>query len=61
MKLDKVRELCEKKNISFAELERKLGIGNGTIRRWESKNPRIDTLKAVADYFEVTVDELVKE
>lgn len=61
MKLDKVKELCEKDNITFAELEKTLRIGNGTIRRWENKNPRIDTLKAVADHFGVTVDELIKE
>lgn len=61
LKLDKVKELCEKENITFAELERTLEIGNGTIRRWENKNPRIDTLKAVADHFGVTVDELIKK
>ena len=61
MKLNKVKELCEKSNITYAELERKLEIGNGTIRRWEDKNPRIDNLIAVANYFGVTVDELIRE
>ena len=61
MKLDAVRKLCKSKNITFAELERTLGIGNGTIRRWEDKNPRIDNIKAVADYFGITIDELMRE
>ena len=61
LKLNKVKELCEKSNITYAELERKLEIGNGTIRRWEDKNPRIDNLIAVANYFGVTVDELIRE
>lgn len=55
-----LKELCEKNNITFAELERKTGLGNGTVRRWESMKPRVDLLKKVADYFGVTIDELLK-
>mgnify|MGYP002515605954 CR=1 FL=1 len=30
-----IRDACEKKGITLAELERKLGIGNGVIASWE--------------------------
>ena len=56
--LRNVAELCKAKNITFAELERETGLGNGTVRRWASMNPRVDLLKKVADYFGVTLDEL---
>ena len=61
MILRKVVELCEKKGISVYRLENDLEFANGTIRKWNNAKPRADKLKAVADYFGVTVDELLKE
>ena len=57
MLLDTVNRLCEKEGITLAQLEKACGIGNGTISKWG--NPRIDTLKKVADHFHVTVDDLL--
>lgn len=39
------------------------GIGNGTIGGWKTYGsiPRVDTVKKIADYFGVTVDDLLKE
>lgn len=61
MILQNIKKLCKDRGINIAELERTVGIGNGVISRWEKGNPRIDNLKAVADYFGVTVDELLQE
>lgn len=44
---------------SIAELERTLGISNGTINKWDKSNPSPATLGRVADYFGVTVDYLL--
>lgn len=57
--LERIRALCAEHSITIAELERKTGIGNGVIARWENSNPRIDRLKLVADYFGVSVDDLL--
>ena len=54
-----IAQLCKKNGISIAKLEKELGIGNGTIGRWEKSSPTIDNLKKVADYFGVTVDGLI--
>lgn len=59
MVLDNISRLCKKRNITFAELERETGLGNGTVRRWKDMNPRVDLLKKVADFFGVTLDDLV--
>lgn len=56
---DRIKELCERKSITIAGLERTLDFGNGTIRRWSSTSPSVDKLKMVADYFDVTVDYLI--
>ena len=53
--------LCKEHNISIAKLEKACKIGNGVIAAWENSQPRLDKIKAVADYFGVTVDELMKE
>lgn len=56
-----IKKLCESNDISIFSLERKLGFGNGTISRWGTSSPTIANLKKVADYFEVTIEELLEE
>ena len=53
--VDKIKGMCEKEHISIKKLEEKLGMGNGTISKWEKSCPRVDTLKKVADYFNVSI------
>ena len=60
MIVNNIRALCEQRNMTIAALEREVGIGNGVIARWNDKNPRLDKAKAVADYFGVTVDDLLR-
>ena len=53
--------LRHKNKISIARLEREVGLGNATVRGWKKSTPKVDTLKLVADYFGVTVEDLLKE
>lgn len=59
--LSHIKTLCCEKGITIRQLERDLGFGNGTIRGWGNSDPGISKLKAVADYFGVTVDELLND
>ena len=52
--------LCPKKGITVSGLERNLGFGNSTIAKWSKSSPTVEKLAAVADYFGVTVDELLQ-
>lgn len=45
--------------MTIAELERKLNFSNGQIRRWQKANPNAEHLRAIADYFDVSVDYLL--
>lgn len=56
--LSNIRELCKKNNITVADLEKNLGIGAGTISRWNKANPTFDKITAIAKYFKVSIDEL---
>lgn len=53
--------LCGKAGISIAKLEKEVGIGNGTIARWEKSSPTVENLKKVADHFGVSVDALISD
>ena len=57
----KIAKLCAERGISIYFLERTLEFGNGTIKGWETTNPRVDLLKKVCDYFGITIDEIMKE
>lgn len=61
MLLEGIKRRCAANGMTIAELERKAGIGNGIIRRWDEMNPRLENLKAVAKALDVTVDELLRE
>lgn len=57
--VDKIKSLCTERKITFAEVEREIGISNGQIRRWNTSSPKIETVKKVADYFNVSTDYLL--
>lgn len=57
--VEKIKELSSEKKITIAELERKTGISNGQIRKWNTSTPGVDKLKLIADYFDVSVDYLL--
>lgn len=57
---DKVKAIAEKKGMNISELERKAGLSNGTIGKWrEAKNGiRFESIKAVAEALEISIEEL---
>lgn len=56
-----VLNLCKRNGISIAKLEREVGLGNATVRGWADSSPTVDKLKLVADYFGVSVDDLLSD
>lgn len=58
---DKVKAIADEKKISIAELERKAGLSNGTIGKWrDGKNGiRFESVKAVAEALDVSIEELM--
>lgn len=54
-----VKKLANNRSMTIAELERKLDLSNGQIRRWQKANPNSEHLRLIADYFDVSVDYLL--
>lgn len=61
MILQNVLRLCHEKKISVAKLEREIGLGNATISRWGTSSPTVENARKVADYFGLTVDQLIND
>lgn len=59
MMVKRIQMLCKGKDTTFAQLERKLGFSNGSIRRWDTNSPSVDKVLKVADHFKVSIDNLV--
>lgn len=56
---DLIKELCKTRDIKTVKLEEELGFANGTINKWDTSRPSADRLKAVADYFGVSMEYLM--
>jgi len=46
---DEVVRLAREKGMSLAAVERKAGLGTGTVRRWQGRIPRASSIAAVAE------------
>lgn len=58
--VDNIRLISKEKNIpNIATLEKTVGLGNGTIAKWDKQSPSCSKLKLVADYLECPIDILV--
>lgn len=56
---DKIKEICKERGISIRELERRAGLGEGTVKKWKDFTPRADNLLKVAKVLEVSMEELL--
>lgn len=54
-----IKKLSAAQGISLKQLALRLGFGENTIYRWNTKKPTIDKLQKVADYFNVSTDYLL--
>lgn len=59
--LKKIRELAAEKGVSLAEVERKCGLGKRSISKWDVSEPSVSKAQAVADFFGVSVNELLED
>lgn len=57
--VDRISKMAKERGLTFKALERAVGLGNGTIKRWEVQSPRLDGLIKVAEYLQVSLDAIV--
>lgn len=54
-----IRALCELNGLTLNKLEKECGISPSTVYKWDKSTPSADRLKAVADYFGVSMEYLM--
>lgn len=57
---DKIREIAKEKGISIQELEKRAGLSNGTISKWNKFRPVAENLQKVAVALGVKIEDLLK-
>lgn len=60
MLLDNIKELCVRKKINITTLEKKAGLSNGTIGKWDKASPQLESVIKVAEALNVKVDTLIR-
>lgn len=56
---EKIKKLCEERGISVNGLESELDFPRGSIYKWEKSIPSVTKAKLVADYFKISIEELI--
>jgi len=59
--LHKIRELCEARGITIAELERQAGLTPTSMAKWNANMPAVDKVAKVAKVLGVTIEELLED
>ena len=57
----KIKEIASSKGISIYKIEKDLGLGNGVISKWNTSSPSAITLKSIANYLNVRLEQLLEE
>ena len=59
----KVKKLMSTRGITAYRLSKETGIATSTLTNWKKGfyTPKVDKLKKIADYFGVTLEELISE
>lgn len=57
--VDRIQMKTKEKGTNIKTLEKEIGIGNGTIRRWDERSPQCDKISLVANYLQVSLDWLI--
>ena len=53
---DTINDLCKERGLSVSSVEKKAGLSNGAISKWNDSSPTVDKLSAVAKVLNVKVD-----
>ncbi len=56
---DRVKQLAKENNISLKDVNKKAGLGTGSIYSWKNSTPSIDSLIKVAKVLKTSLDDLL--
>lgn len=57
--IEAIKNICKNNNITVTKLEEELGMSQGLISRWSKSDPSLSKIIDIADYFDISLDEVV--
>lgn len=57
--LENIQTLCRERQRTIVDVERGSGLKKSTITKWSTTAPSVYKVAAVADYFGISIDELI--
>lgn len=60
MLYDNVKKICLEKEISVGQVEKKCGLSNGSISKWNENEPGIRKVQKVANYLGIPIEDLLE-
>ncbi|SEU08183.1 DNA-binding transcriptional regulator, XRE-family HTH domain [Lacrimispora sphenoides] len=57
--VNSIKLLCKNNNISASQLEKDVGLSQGLISKWQKTMPSLDKIIDIANYFNVSIDDVV--
>ena len=57
--VNSIKSICKERGITIGELEKTVGLSQGLVSKWSKSSPSLDKIIDIADYFHVSLDEIV--
>lgn len=61
MLVERIKNFCKNKGVSFVQFERESGLGEHSVYRWDNNSPTLKKLLQASQYFGITVSDLIGE
>lgn len=58
---ERIEKLCKERCVSIRRLETECQLSNGSVVKWKTSSPTVESLYKVAQFFGVSIDELVRD
>lgn len=58
--IDKIKSLAKERGMTIMQVEKECSIGQRSIYNWDINIPSVDKVKRVADFFGVTIEEIIR-
>ena len=58
--VERIKALCSERGITLNQMEKELGL-KGTVARWQEHEPSVGKVRLVAQFFGMTVSELIED
>lgn len=56
---DTIKNICKEKGITVSSLEKQAGLSKGSVYKWNTVSPSVESLSKVANVLKVSINKLI--